>query len=259
MITNNGDILRKAVGEYMYSETTIRLSDKQRENLVKVAAYERTLGQQRLITIAKGMTFYTALVVGIAGFISGISWLFGSVSDLWDSADNLLWIVGIFALFGLYALWNEGRFEHVTASDMAADAKRALGNDNAVQIAVTIDESTFSVQHDHGLIVVTGEKTGGSRLLEISIIADDPREDMATMDAVPRKWTWTEVPGTGVRQDFSASGKPMPLRRYLMEQPKDYDWFFGLVGEPEGDLDGRAISLSPNVMEAEVMRHLRPA
>ena len=243
----------------MYSEKPIRLNDEQRESLAKVAAYDRTLAQQRLITIANGMAFYVVLVIGITGFISGIFWLFGSVSDLWDSAENLPWILGAFALFGIYALWKEGRFEHTTANDMAADARRALSNDNAVQIAVTMDESTFSIQHDHGLIVVTGEKTGGSRLLDISIITDDPREDMATADAVPRKWTWIEVPGTGFRRDFAASGKQMPMRRYLMEQPEEYDWSFGLVGEPDGDRAGRAIGTSPDALETEVKARLRPA
>ncbi|MFN7427606.1 MAG: hypothetical protein ACK5T2_14305 [bacterium] len=195
----------------MFSITERPLSSAARKALAESASYHGSLTRLRLIAIAKMTGVFAGLLAVVACIALVGFWWFDSLPDLIRRAPSLAWQVGAMYCFALLvAVW-DSRENHEALCDLKAHAQSTLNDGKESEAVVEFDETSFAVPHEHGVLYFVDDGGGGSVVLDVSTVADDPREPQARQDSISTRWRLDCV-GGGVRQ-ARFSGRRIPIRR----------------------------------------------
>lgn len=227
----------------MFSITERPLAPATRKALAESASYHGSLTRLRLSAIAKMTGVFAGLLAVVACITLVGFWWFDSLPDLIRRAPSLAWQVGVMYCFALLvAVW-DSRDDHEALCDLKAHAQSTLNDDKESEAVVEFDETSFAVPHEHGVLYFVDDGGGGSVLLDVSTVADDPREPQARQDSISTRWRLDCV-GGAVRQ-ARFSGRRIPIRR--MEGLDECDEVV-----PEGILEALGFSGSQDLARVPV-------
>ncbi|MCA2998286.1 MAG: hypothetical protein ING75_06745 [Rhodocyclaceae bacterium] len=108
------------------------------------------------------------------------------------------------------SVW-DSRYSHEFLCGRKKLARAVLKDGRASEAIVEFDETSFVLPHEHGMIYFVDDGQGGSVLLDVSTIADDPREGQARQSCLSTTW-WLDCVA-GAVQEARFSGKKIPIRR----------------------------------------------
>jgi len=163
----------------MFSMTDVPLSPQATARLRAVATYHGSLTRLRVSLVVKMTGIFVALLCAVAGIMVAAFWWFDALPDLQRRLPAALWALGL--LYGyllIVALW-DSRYTHEALREQHVRAAAALADGRETEVVVEFDGASFAMPHEHGMFYCVDDGLGGTVLLEVSTIADDPRETQA--------------------------------------------------------------------------------
>jgi hypothetical protein len=195
----------------MFSMTDVPLSPQATARLRAVATYHGSLTRLRVSLVVKMTGIFVALLCAVAGIMVAAFWWFDALPDLQRRLPAALWALGL--LYGyllIVALW-DSRYTHEALREQHVRAAAALADGRETEVVVEFDGASFAMPHEHGMFYCVDDGLGGTVLLEVSTIADDPRETQAGRTRQASHWQLHYCAGGIQRARFS--GPRMSIRR----------------------------------------------
>jgi hypothetical protein len=211
--------------DFMFSITKTTLSPKARQHLTKFATYHGSLLKLRLTLMMKATSVFAGLLLVIACITLSGFLLFDALPHLRARLPSLVWALVIMYGFSLMVSVWDSRHSHNALCERKKFAQAALRDGRECEVVVEFNETSFALPHEHGMLYFVDDGQGGSVLLDVSTIADDPREPQARESRISTRWRMECVAGEVHNARFS--GKKIPIRR--IEGLDEWDEF-----TPEG-------------------------
>ena len=195
----------------MFSMREETLSPKAINPLTESATYHGSLLKLRLSSVASGTAIFTGLVFVIALITLTGFWLFDALPDLQRRLPGIVWsLVFMYCFCLIVSLW-DSRYTHEYLCERKNFAQAVLKDGRQCEAVVEFDETSFALPHEHGTLYFVDDGQDGSVLLDVSTIADDPREPQAMESRISSRWRLECVAGEVHGAHFS--GKKIPIRR----------------------------------------------
>lgn len=195
----------------MFSMREKALSPKEKTRLTESATYHGSLTKLRLSRMALGTGIFTGLLLVIALFTFSGFWLFDAMLDLQRRLPGIVWaLVFMYCFCLVVSLW-DSRYTHEYLCERKNFAQAVLKDGRECEAVVEFDEASFALPHEHGTLYFVDDGHDGSVLLDVSTIADDPREPQARESRISSLWRLECVAGEVHGAHFS--GKKLPIRR----------------------------------------------
>ena len=195
----------------MFSMTEVPLSPQATARLRAAATYHGSLTRLRGSLVVKMTGVFAALLCAVAGIMVAAFWWFDALPDLQRRLPAALWALGL--LYGfllLVSLW-DSRYSHEALLEQHVRAEAALADGRERVVVVDFDETSFAMPHEHGMFYCVDDGHGGTVLLEVSTIADDPRDSQARRTRQAAHWRLHYCAGSIQRARFS--GQRISIRR----------------------------------------------
>ena len=138
-------------------------------------------------------------------------WLLDNRPDLQRRLPSVVWEVGFMYFLSLIVSVWDSRYSHEALCERKKFAQAALKDGRESEAVVEFDETSFALPHEHGMLYFVDDGRGGSVLLDVSTIADDPREPQARQSRISTRWRLDCVAGGVNKARFS--GEKIPIRR----------------------------------------------
>jgi hypothetical protein len=195
----------------MFSMTDVPLSPQASTRLRAAATYHGSLTRLRWSLVANMTGVFVVLLCGVAGIMVAAFWWFDALPDLQRRMPAALWALGLLYGFLLIVSLRDSRYSHEALAEQKARATAALADGRERVVVVEFDETSFVVPHEHGVFYGVDDGHGGTVLLDVSTIADDPRESQARRTRQAMHWRLQYCAGRVQGARFS--GRRKPIRR----------------------------------------------
>ncbi len=195
----------------MFSMTEKILSPRARKQLTEYAAYHGSLMRLRLGMMMRMTGVFAGLLLVVTCITLSVFWSLSALPDLQRRLPIIVWAVGFMYFFLLIVSVWDSRYSHEALCERKKFARAVLKHGRASEAIVEFDETSFVLPHEHGMLYFVDDGQGGSVLLDVSTIADDPREGQARQSRVSTTWRLDCVAG-GVHE-ARFFGKKIPIRR----------------------------------------------
>ncbi len=194
----------------MFSLTEKALSQQSKQQLSATASYHGSLFKMRLQQVMKATGVFAGLLFVIAGVTFLGFWFFDEMPELQRLFPIFFWAsIFMYGFVLMVSLW-DSRYSHEFRCESKRLAQAALQYGKESKASVTFDETSFALPHEHGVLFFVDDGQGGSVVLNVSTISDDPCEAQARAARISTCWQLDCVAG-GIRK-ARFSGKKMPIR-----------------------------------------------
>lgn len=195
----------------MFSMTEKALSRRAEKQLTEHATYHGSLTRLRLGMMTRMTGVFAGLLLGIACITLSVFWLLDDLTDLQRRLPSVVWAVGFMYVLSLIESVWDSRYSHEALCERKKFAQAVLKDGRASEALVEFEETAFALPHEHGTLYFIDDGQGGSVLLDVSTIADDPREPQARQSRISTRWRLDCVAGQVQAARFS--GEKIPIRR----------------------------------------------
>lgn len=195
----------------MFSITETTLSSRATKQLTEFATYHGSLMRLRLGMMTKMTGVFAGLLLVVTCITLSMFWLLDNLPDLQRRLPSVVWAVGFMYFFSLIVSVWDSRYSHEALCERKKFAQAALKDGRESKAVVEFDETSFALPHEHGTLYFVNDGQGGSVLLDVSTIADDPRESQARQSRISTRWRLDCVAGEVHEARFS--GEKISIRR----------------------------------------------
>lgn len=195
----------------MFSMTEVPLSPQATARLRAAATYHGSLTRLRGSLVLKMTGVFAALLCAVAAIMVAAFWWFDALPDLQRRLPAALWALGLLYGFLLIESLRDSRYSHEALREQHERAEAALADGRERVVVVDFDETSFAIPHEHGMFYCVDDGHRGAVLLEVSTIADDPRESQARRTRQAAHWQLHYCAGGIQRARFS--GRKISIRR----------------------------------------------
>lgn len=195
----------------MLSLTEKKLSPETRSRLAASAAWHGSLTRLRLELVAKATGVFLVLLLIVGGITVLGFWRFDALHDLERRMPVLVWPLGFLFCYTVVAAVWDSRTSHEALLEQQAFARAVLDEGREVEAIIDFDATSFALPHEHGTLYFADDGEGGTVVLDVSTIADDPREGQALESRVASRWRLEYAGGRVHKARFS--GKRIEIRR----------------------------------------------
>lgn len=195
----------------MFSMTEKTLSSTSRKKLMESESYHGSLLRLRLGMMTRMTGVFAVLLLVVSSVMLLAFWLSDNLPDLQRQLPSIVWAVGFMYFFLLIVSVWDSRNSHDYMCERKIFARAVLKEGRASEALVGFDETSFVLPHEHGMLYFVDDGQGGTVLLDVSTIADDPREYQARQSRISTRWRLDCVAGAVHEARFS--GEKIPIRR----------------------------------------------
>ncbi len=195
----------------MFSMTEVPLSPQATARLRAAATYHGSLTRLRGSLVVQMTGLFVVLLCAVAGIMVAAFWWFNALSDLQRRLPAALWALGLLYGYLLIVSLRDSRYSHEALREQQRRAEAALADGRERVVVVEFDETSFAMPHEHGMFYCVDDGHGGTVLLDVSTIADDPRESQARRTRQAAHWRLHYCAGSIQRARYT--GRKISIRR----------------------------------------------